>query len=108
MSSIAAITWFHCVVPWPMAIIPLMPRDRRAEIHVGNDQQRPQILVPAVDKGDDEQRRQVGFDSGSTMSRKKRIGDAASIRAASISSSGRVIKTGGTGRSRSPRPSAAA
>ena len=51
MSSIAAIT----LIPLrgalaPVAIIPLMPATAVPEIHVGNNQQRPQILVPAVNK----------------------------------------------------------
>jgi hypothetical protein len=38
-----------------------------------------EILVPAVDEQDDEQRRDVGPASGSRMSSKKRIGPAPSI-----------------------------
>jgi hypothetical protein len=52
------------------------------------DQQRPQILVPAVDEEDDEQRGDVGRDSGSTVSLKEAERPAPSSLEASISSSG--------------------
>ncbi len=53
MSNIAAIT-----VPLRGTFAgsdhPFDTRYGSAKIHVGDNQQRPQILVPAVDKGDDE------------------------------------------------------
>jgi hypothetical protein len=56
---------------------------------VVGDQQRPQILRPAIDEEDDEQRRDIGAaTSGSRISLKNRHGPAPSTRAASTSSPG--------------------
>ena len=89
-----AITRCHSIVASPPpAIIRLMPITTRVVVLLRGDDQRPQVLVPAVDELDHEQRRHArSCDIGTTTSQKNRIGPAPSMRAASASSSGIVRK----------------
>ena len=95
IASIAvAMTRFHSVARVAADDHPLDADHRRVHrLPAVVDQQRPQVLVPAVDEQDHEQRGDVGAATAArTTSQKKRIGPAPSMRAASASSSGIVRK----------------